>query len=114
MLNQNEKVLSLYQEKIENGSIPTLRGHILNDEDLISRDQILKLMTTWELELDQDDFETTSELLNPLVEDGLITLDGRQIKVKEDGKAFIRNICMAFDKRMQAKKPLERIFSQSM
>lgn len=112
--HQNDKVLANYETKVSKDKIPTFRGHLLDDQDLKYRELILELMTSWEVTLDQDTLDNVSSLLSPLVEDKIIDITDTKITVADDGKAFIRNICMAFDKRMQAKKPVERIFSQSM
>ena len=50
--------------------------------------------------------------LQELVTDGLISIDNNKIEVREMGKPFIRNICMAFDERLWARKPSSQLFSQ--
>jgi oxygen-independent coproporphyrinogen-3 oxidase len=112
--HQNEKVLKLYQDKVKIEGIPTLRGHIHSDEDLRHRKLILELMTTWQLEIPHDLSEGLWERLAPLKEDGLVDLKDQTLVITDQGKPFIRNICMALDKRMLDKKPLTQIFSQSM
>ena len=50
--HQNEKVLTLYQDKISKGQVPTLRGHKLNEKDVYYRKKVLKFMTQLEVEID--------------------------------------------------------------
>ncbi|MDX9731772.1 MAG: oxygen-independent coproporphyrinogen III oxidase, partial [Bdellovibrionales bacterium] len=53
--HQNEKVLPVYESTVDEGKIPTLRGHILSNEDRTRREQILRLMTRFEVELESDE-----------------------------------------------------------
>ncbi|MEO0335892.1 MAG: oxygen-independent coproporphyrinogen III oxidase, partial [Pseudomonadota bacterium] len=43
--HQNKKELPVYEREIDDGKVPTLRGHLLSDEDLKVREQILQFMT---------------------------------------------------------------------
>ena len=43
--HQNEKVLPNYERRVIAGEIPTLRGHLLSDDDMHRRDLIFALMT---------------------------------------------------------------------
>lgn len=112
--HQNEKVLKIYKQRVANNEIPTLRGHVHSDEDIFYRDLILKIMTTWELEVPNKILNVLKKRLSPLIEDNLVTLEENTLKVTKLGKPFIRNICMTLDKRMLDKKPETKIFSQSL
>ena len=46
--------------------------------------------------------------------DGLIHLLPQGIEVTDVGKPFVRNICMAFDLRLQRNVPTTRIFSMTI
>ena len=46
--------------------------------------------------------------------DGLIEIDNHTIKVTEQGKPFVRNICMAFDLRLLRNKPKTQLFSMTV
>ncbi|PRX50601.1 oxygen-independent coproporphyrinogen III oxidase [Salegentibacter salegens] len=116
---QNEKSVEAYQELIAEGIIPVFRGHILNEEDLVIRKHILNLMcrleTNWAAP--EDYFEELPEVLIKLREmeaDGLVTFSKNGLTIPEKGRAFIRNICMAFDLRMQAQKPNTQLFSMTV
>jgi oxygen-independent coproporphyrinogen-3 oxidase len=113
---QNEKSVEAYQSLIADGIIPVFRGHILNEEDLIIRKHILNLMchleTSWESS--KDYFEELPEVLTKVGEmeaDGLVNFKENALTIPEKGRPFVRNICMAFDLRMQAKKPDTQLFS---
>jgi len=116
---QNEKSVEIYQELIAEGIIPVFRGHILNEEDLIIRKHILNLMchleTSWESP--EDYFEELPEVLAKLremEEDGLVSFTESGLTIPEKGRPFVRNICMAFDLRMQAQKPNTQLFSMTV
>jgi len=115
---QNSKSIEEYQQSINEGELPLFRGHLLNDEDLIIRKHILNLMCHLETSLSfQDDFFELPEVLARLEEmenDLLIEIQPNSLKVTEKGRPFIRNICMAFDLRLQRNKPETRLFSMTV
>ena len=116
---QNTKDIDYYINCLKNSELPIMKGHILNHEDLVMRQHILniicKFSTTWQ---DSDfNFEERNELMKKLEDfekDGLIEFDAYSLQVKKDGQPFIRNICMAFDKRMLAQKQEKNLFSQTI
>lgn len=116
---QNEKTVEAYQERVEQGQIPVFRGHILNEEDLLIRKHILNLMcrleTSWEDP--QDYFEELPEVVMKLKEmeaDGLVKFTRNDLIIPERGRPYVRNICMAFDLRMQCRKPETHLFSMTV
>lgn len=113
---QNEKQLSDYEQRVEMGDIPVFRGHILNDEDLQIREQILNVMCDFETKFkgEHGQFEVIKNRLGELEEDGLVTIDENHVFVTEKGIPFVRNICMAFDLKMDLDQPKERMFSKTV
>ena len=116
---QNVKGVEEYQHLVSTGFIPIYRGHLLNEEDEIIRRHILNLMcrfkTTWFQ--DEEIFGTMDEVLERLKEmeaDGLIRIKPCELEVTEQGRPFIRNICMAFDLRLHRKKPDTQLFSMTV
>ena len=116
---QNVKSFDDYYQMLEWDQIPVNKGHILTEEDLIVRKHILNIMckfhTTWNSE--NTYFEGISEVLPQLKEfeqDGLLEFISDGIQVTEKGKAFVRNICMAFDMRLQRKAPDRQLFSMTV
>ena len=113
--HQNEKVLPLYETSLNDGLIPTLRGHVLTGEDQIRRRQILKLMTEFEVEfLSNEQKAQASDFLAEMIKDDLVTIEGNTLRVLEAGRPFLRNACVFFDERLKVKQPQTRIFSQSI
>ena len=116
---QNEKKLEDYYKRLDNDEIPVFRGHILTEEDLEIRQHILNLMTKFETNLQNTKLNNESlnlihKNLNTFIEDKLIIIKNNKITVVPEAKAFIRNICMAFDMRMLRKKPETQIFSMTI
>ncbi len=113
--HQNEKVLPVWEESIERGEIPTLRGHILTDDDRVHREQILRLMTKFEVHLiDEDQVKDVTVFLSEMIHDGLVKIEDSVLKVLPAGRPFLRNACLALDVRLRAKTPEARIFSMSV
>lgn len=116
---QNEKNEMLYTAKVNNGQIPIFRGHLLTKEDLIIRKHILNLMcnleTSWQDEaLKFKELPQVLDSLKEMVDDDLISILENGIKIKEKGRMFVRNVCMAFDVHLKRKKPETRIFSMTI
>jgi oxygen-independent coproporphyrinogen-3 oxidase len=115
---QNEKDLETYYKTIENNELALFKGHLLNHEDLIIRQHIRNIMCQFETQWsDNLYFEDLPEVLSALKEienDGLIKLYPEKLLVTEKGKAFIRNICMAFDLRLKRFKPDRQLFSMTV
>lgn len=112
--HQNEKVLPVYERRIQNGEIPTLRGHKLTQEDQDVRKQILDFMTLGSVQLTSAQLEDVKDFLKPLIEDQLVTIEGTTLAVLEKGKPFLRNACMALDVHMRKNKPDAKVFSRSV
>ena len=116
---QNVKTIKEYEEVLSQNRIPVYRGHILSEEDLILRRHILNLMcqfhTSWEVpQLQFAEAEEVKMRLSEMEKDGLIHLHPQGIEVTDVGKPFVRNICMAFDLRLQRNVPTTRIFSMTI
>ncbi len=115
---QNEKSVSAYTQRVEEGKLPIFRGHLLTDEDLVIRKSILDLMchleTNWHPALSEKTKDGIKNRLQSLVEDELLVYTDQGVSVKEEGRMFVRNICMAFDLRLIENKPETRIFSMTI
>jgi oxygen-independent coproporphyrinogen-3 oxidase len=112
--HQNEKVLNLYEQKVNKHQIPSLRGHILTEEDTLQREKILKIMTQFEVPLSAEEVIEAEVFLKEMIQDRLIEIKDCKIKVLEAGKPFLRNAALFFDKRLMRSQPQTRIFSQSI
>lgn len=116
---QNVKTVEEYQELVGKGEIPLLRGHLLSDEDLIIREHILNIMCHFETSWEEDrmKFPELQECLDRLSEmesDGLVKISDTGLKLPEQARPFVRNICMAFDLKLIRNKPATRIFSMTI
>lgn len=116
---QNEKSLKDYQERVNNNELPIFKGHLLTKEDLIIRRHILNLMchfkTSWPNdELKFKELPQTLDRLKELENDGLVIITENEIIVPKTARAFVRNVCMAFDLRLVEKQPDTRLFSMTV
>lgn len=115
---QNEKDINQYFNLLENNEVPVVKGHILNQEDLIIRQHILNLICNFKTDLNKSDsiidFSKILDDLKEMEKDGLISILNNQIVINKQGKAFVRNICMAFDMRLQRNKPERALFSMTI
>lgn len=116
---QNVKTIEEYYQLINKNELPVFRGHTLTNEDLKIRKHILNLMcqfhTSWENTADY--FEEIPAILIQLEEmekDGLIQIYKDHIVVTDAGKPYVRNICMAFDLRLNRKAPQTALFSMTI
>lgn len=116
---QNNKSVEEYQSIVEQGIIPIFRGHQLSPEDLVIREHILNIMchfeTSWaDPRLQFPQLEACLERLEEMKQDGLVTFDEQGLRLPEQARPFVRNVCMAFDLRLLRNKPTTRIFSMTI
>lgn len=116
---QNEKVLEDYYTRLDKNEIPVFKGHILSEEDLIIRQHILSIMCQFETSWNDEklQFPELTEVIDSLYEmqqDGFLELQENKLIVTENGKPFVRNICMAFDLHLKRKAPERQLFSMTI
>ncbi|MDW7695236.1 oxygen-independent coproporphyrinogen III oxidase [Flammeovirgaceae bacterium SG7u.111] len=116
---QNVKVVEQYQKIVNSGELPIFKGHLLNDEDLFLRKQILNIMCHFETEWDVASeyaayMEEVRSRLREMEADGLLKSSLGRIEVTELGIPFIRNICMSLDARLWRSKPTTQLFSATV
>ncbi|PKF61521.1 oxygen-independent coproporphyrinogen III oxidase [Psychromonas sp. psych-6C06] len=105
--SQNQKKLSTYYSQIEEMGHAQWRGVSLNEDDLIRREVIKKLICNFKLDIKQieqqfslnfsDYFAEDIKLLQCFIDDQLVNIDDHEIAVAPKGRLLIRNICMCFD-----------------
>ncbi len=108
---QNAKDLNSYQQKMDMGLLPITKGFTLNQEDLLRRFVINRLICYCELSFHEvarafdidpkQHFRHELALMQPLIEDGLVSIDNGGIKVLNKGRLLIRRVCMVFDEYLQ-------------
>lgn len=99
---QNEKTVEEYQLKVLQGNLPIVNGHVLSETDLIIRRSILDLMCKEVTaipfySMSEDHQKEAYEKLLQFATEGLIELEGHEVRVTERGRLFIRNIASTLD-----------------
>lgn len=112
--HQNEKAFPVYERRVQNGEIPTLRGHLLTEEDQQLREQILQFMTKFRVRLTDDQAEDARRFLQPMIDDGLVAVSDEMLELTEKGTPFLRNACMFFDRRLRSQEQRPQLFSQAL
>jgi oxygen-independent coproporphyrinogen III oxidase len=112
--HQNEKAFPVYERRVRQGEIPTLRGHLLTEEDQGLREQILTFMTRFEVELKPEQTPDATVFLDSLVSDGLVEVRDRKLILTDRGRPFLRNACMFFDQRLRQQEQRPKLFSQAL
>ncbi len=59
-------------------------------------------------------FARSLEALQEVREAGFVELSGEGLRVKKEGRLFVRNVCMAFDKYLEAKNADKPVFSRTV
>ncbi len=105
---QNAKTIEAYHDALAAGRLPIVRGIVLDEDDRLRRAVMTSLICHFELGFEAfsppggqgfaDYFASELRALSPMAEDGLLTIDGRGIRVLPRGRLLIRNICMVFDR----------------
>ncbi len=114
---QNEKTLPAWHARIAKGELPIVKGHLLDQEDLVLRRLILDLMTRFETTWEPKATEYLAEVpakLSEMARDGLVELKGSTVKVTTEGQPFVRNVCMALDARLARQAPDRPLFSHTV
>ncbi|NBC08785.1 MAG: oxygen-independent coproporphyrinogen III oxidase [Bacteroidetes bacterium] len=116
---QNEKKIERYQEIVDSGRLPIIKGHLLSGEDEILRHHILNLMCRHETSWQQEEQQCAAlyagiARMDELERDGLVKREPYRLTVEPAGYPFIRNIALALDARYWRRKPEGALFSQSV
>ncbi|HSQ24543.1 MAG TPA: oxygen-independent coproporphyrinogen III oxidase [Pyrinomonadaceae bacterium] len=112
--HQNEKAFPVYERRVRQGEIPTLRGHLLSEEDRRLREQILEFMTRFKVDLRPGQQKDAKAFLRPMIEDGLVKVSDDSLQLTERGTPFLRNACMFFDQRLRSQEQRPQVFSQAL
>ncbi len=112
---QNNKTFEEYVSIVQSGVLPVFRGHLLNAEDRKIRSIILNIICHFEHTFNASDtIDVYNERLKQLENDALLHWQNDTLIVAKDARAFIRNICMAFDERLHLHQPRTSVFSQTV
>ncbi|HRI47040.1 MAG TPA: oxygen-independent coproporphyrinogen III oxidase [Ignavibacteriaceae bacterium] len=107
-----------YYSAIDKGEIPTHKGYQLNDDDILRRYVIMKIMCDFELNMKEvgdkfginfkEYFKFGLDNLNEMIEDELVSIDNDLISISEMGRLLIRNIAINFDGYIERKEDTAR------
>src|SRR4051812_25468779 len=110
--SQNATTLEEYQDLLDQGTLPVVRGLALSRDDLARRAVIMALMCQGQVMFESIevawllDFSSyfASELaqMRVLHEQGMVILDDAGIQVTAQGWFFVRAVAMQFDRYLQA------------
>jgi oxygen-independent coproporphyrinogen-3 oxidase len=103
---QNEKNLQQYESRVLAGTLPLQRGHALGADDRRIRELLWSALTTSRAAITPDDLASawwpgTQASLRNLQRDGIVSLTGAELTVTETGRAFLRQVGVAFDQYLR-------------
>ncbi len=108
---QNPTQLSHYEAALDEGRLATVKGLLLNKDDLMRREVIERLMCDMAIDLEAigqrwqinatDYFSTALERLKTAEQDGLLVRQGLYLQATPTGRLLIRHLAMAFDNHLQ-------------
>jgi oxygen-independent coproporphyrinogen-3 oxidase len=111
---QNHKRLKEYYQAIDQGILPVSKGFKLSKDDILRRDVIMQIMSSFYLDKSQIeakyhlDFDSyfAPELIamRPLIADGLVQSSHDSIIVTNLGRLLVRNIAFLFDTHTPAQQ----------
>jgi oxygen-independent coproporphyrinogen-3 oxidase len=109
---QNAKNLDEYEDLLNQGRLPVVRGIALSRDDLTRRSIIMALMCQGQVDFEsiesahllnfKDSFAQELRQLQPMTEQGLVRLTDQAIEVTALGWYFVRAIAMVFDRYVQS------------
>jgi oxygen-independent coproporphyrinogen III oxidase len=116
---QNNKNIDEYLVAVNENKFPVVKGHILTNEDVRMRQQILNIMCNFSTKWDENDFTVDERIvllqtLENFRQDGILNYTKNSLEVTALGIPFVRNICTAFDKRMLKEQWTGQLFSKSI
>ena len=110
---QNQKELKKYYAQVNDLRHALWKGVALDSDDLLRREVIKQLICNFKLDKTMIEsefsvnfnryFKEDLVLLQTFVNDELVEVDDKEIRVTLCGRLLIRNICMCFDKYLRAK-----------
>ena len=108
---QNAKTLDAYYERVDADIVPIARGYRLDDDDILRRDVIARLMCDFALDFAavertygvdfRQRFAPELDAMATLAADGLVDVDGTGIRVTPRGRLLVRTVAMAFDRHLR-------------
>ncbi|MGC2778279.1 MAG: oxygen-independent coproporphyrinogen III oxidase [Bradyrhizobium sp.] len=112
---QNAAQVRAYEDKIASGSLATVKGYGLTDDDRLRADIIERIMCDYGVDLDvictrhgmeTDEMLRSAPRLQTLISDGVVELNGSALAVTEHSRFLVRSVAAAFDAHLDASKQL--------
>ncbi len=115
---QNDADLGQWNEAIDAGRLPIVRGHVLSDDDRLRRLAILHLMCNNELPWDltvpgfgapaNELLADSLAAMKPYADEGFVEFGDDRLVITDLGRHFARNVCMELDAHLDrdSKQPL--------
>lgn len=119
MYVQNEKSVKAYYDLLAEDKLPIVNGHLQSYEDKIIKKHVMNLMcqfaTSWPMGGDEHAMvKQFSSKRFEMLKDELLEEKDNTLSVKEEGRSFVRNICMTLDPYLLKANPETRMFSQTV
>jgi oxygen-independent coproporphyrinogen-3 oxidase len=105
--SQNVKTEKEYFDAIEKGEIPIAKGYKMNQDDILRKDVIMRIMCDFELDFTKIEekyninfenyFAWGIKNLTELINDKLVEILDKKLIIKEKGRLLVRNVAMNFD-----------------
>jgi oxygen-independent coproporphyrinogen-3 oxidase len=110
--SQNAKTLAEYQDLLDHGHLPVVRGLAVSRDDLLRRAVIMALMCQGQVQFEPVEqahlidfgayFGPELQTLRGMQDQGLVEVTNTGIQVTAMGWFFVRGVAMVFDKYLQA------------
>lgn len=118
---QNLKDYEKYKNALDANILPVERGICLNNDDIIRKNVIMRLMNNLHLDINRIEqkfsidfkkyFSESLANLQEYIDLGLVSVSDEAIHISDNGKMLVRNIVMVFDKYL---KITEKRFSKTV
>ncbi len=105
---QNHKAMRDYEDAIDGGALPSLRGVTMTVDDVLRKDVIQQIMCHGTVDIGATEarygiefdayFEAELPRISSLQADGLVHRDVARIDLTPRGRLLMRNVAMAFDR----------------
>ncbi len=115
---QNYKTEKEYFQAIDSEIFPVAKGYKLSEDDHLRRTVIMRLMCDFELNIPRIEKEFNIDFkkyfawglnnLQEMVDDNLVEISDKEIKITEMGRLLIRNVAMNFDGYIERKEDTAR------
>ncbi len=122
--SQNPRDLPTWEHALDEGRLPVTRGMRLDEDDQLRADLIQALMCQAEIPVRALErryaidfpqyFADALARLQPLVDDGLVTVAPGVIRATSRGRLLLRNIAMCFDRYLNAPHDAPVRFSRAV